>query len=143
MKKIIILLISIFIIIVVAFSYNYFQFEKEKSEINKFNKYFLDYNQKNIYGTDITTVINRAMDNNKQYKIEKNEFDEFIPDENNSVKIFINLQEDGLNYPMEKLYKVGINRFTEYFGMLKFECNQVNFHENGKVSEMYFKAINN
>lgn len=142
MKRIIILFVSFFLIAILVLSYNYKQYEISQTDVKKFNKIFLEYNRNNLYGTDITTVINKAMDNNAQYKIEKDESGLYIPDNQYSTKIYINLVAEGDTYPMESFYKVGIKKFTEYFGELKFECNQINYHKNGRISEMYFQAIN-
>lgn len=38
--------------------------------LTAFNKGFEAYNKKTMYGTDIISVINKAIDNNKQYKVE-------------------------------------------------------------------------
>ncbi len=142
MKRIILLIITIMIIAILIFSYNFIQYENKQTDVMKFNKTFLDYNKSNLYGTDITTVMNKAIDNNEQYKIKKDESGLYIPDELYSTKIYINLQEEGSTYPMENFYKVGIQEFTTYFGELNFKCTKVNYHENGRISEMFFQATN-
>ena len=40
------------------------------------------------------------------------------------------------------IFKVGITDFTKYFGELKFKCIKTEYKENGRISTMYFKAIN-
>lgn len=142
MKRIILLIITIMVIAILIFSYNFIQYENKQTDVMKFNKTFLDYNKSNLYGTDITTVMNKAIDNNEQYKIKKDESGLYIPDELYSTKIYINLQEEGSTYPMENFYKVGIQEFTTYFGELNFKCTKVNYHENGRISEMFFQATN-
>ena len=86
--------------------------------------------------------MNKAIDNNEQYKIKKDESGLYIPDELFSTKIYIILEKEGSKYPMENFYKVGIKEFTKYFGELNFECTKVNYHENGRISEMFFQATN-
>lgn len=142
MKRIILLISTIAIVGILLFSYNYIQYENIQADVKKFNKVFLEYNRENLYGTDITTVINKAMDNNEQYKIKKDKSGAYIPDDLYSTNIYINLDKEGSTYPMESFYKVGINEFTRYFGELKFKCTKVNYHENGRVKEMFFQATN-
>lgn len=142
MKRIIALISTVVLVALLVFSYNVIQYENRKADVFKFNKIFLDYNRSNLYGTDLTTVMNRAIDNNEKNKIKKDESGLYIPDELFSTKIYIILEKEGSVYPMESFYKVGIQEFTEYFGELNFECTKVNYHENGRISEMTFKAIN-
>ena len=86
--------------------------------------------------------MNKAIDNNEKCKIKKDESGFYIPDKLFSTKIYITLEKEGTTYPMEKFYQVGINEFTKYFGELNFECTKINYHENGRVSEMFFQATN-
>lgn len=142
MKRIILLLSTIILIAILLFSYNYIQYENKQADVKRFNNVFLDYNRNNLFGTDLTTVMNKAIDNNEKYKIQKDESGLYIPDKLFSTKIYIILEKEGSNYPMENFYKVGIKEFTQYFGELNFECTKVNYHENGRISEMFFQAIN-
>lgn len=142
MKRFIILFITCISIALLIFSYKLGQYKSNQLDIQKFNKEYLDYERKNLYGTDITTVINKAIDNNEQYKIKKDESGLYIPEKDYSIKIYINLQEEGSTYPMESFNKVGINEFTSYFGELNFKCTRVNYHKNGRISEMFFQATN-
>lgn len=142
MKRFIILFITFIVIIILVFSYSLNLYKTNALNVQKFNKVFLDYEKNDLYGTDITTVMNKAIDNNEQYKIKKDESGLYIPDELYSTKIYINLQEEGSTYPMENFYKVGIQEFTTYFGELNFKCTKVNYHENGRISEMFFQANN-
>lgn len=41
-----------------------------QKELNDFNKGFEAYNKKLMYGADIISVLNKAIDNNRKYKIE-------------------------------------------------------------------------
>lgn len=142
MKRTIFLISTAIVIILVFISYKYIQYQSTQREAIKYNQDFLQYNRNNLYGTDITSVINKAISNNEENKIEKDESGEYISDELKSIKIYINFEEEGSTYAMEKLYKRGIQDFTKLFGGVRFKCTNVKYHSNGKVSEMYFQAIN-
>ncbi len=142
MRQHIILIISIIIIALVFFSYKLFMYKADYIDIQKYNKTYLDYNRNNLYGTDITSIINKAINNNEKYKIKKDESKEYIPNEENSIKIYVKFEENGSEYSMEKINKVGIQEFNSYFGELNFMCKNVKYHKNGQVSEMYFEATN-
>ena len=142
MKRIIIFFGTVLVVILIIFSYNYIQYQINQRTVLKYNQAFLQFNRKNIYGTDITSVINKAVNNNEQSKILKNDSGEYISDEENSVKIYITFEKEGTCYSMEKIYEKSMQEFTKLFGGVKFDCTDVKYHKNGKVSEMYFQAIN-
>ena len=141
MKRIILLVCSFAIIAVLLFSWKYSEYKKNNNELGKFNKIFLEYNKENILGTDLTTIINKAMDNNRKNNVPIDENGYYINDDNYCIKIYISLKKDDKKYEMEKIYKVGVQDFTKYFGELKFKCSKLNYHNNGRVSEMYFEPM--
>lgn len=142
MKRMIILIGTIILVIFLIFSYKYLQFQNGQVDIKKYNQPYLQFDKENLYGTDITSVINKAINSNEKNKIKKNESDEYISNEDSSIKVYITFEDGGTTYPMERLNKSGIKEFTEYFGEVRFKCTSVKYHENGKISEMYFQAIN-
>ena len=141
MKRIIMFIGTILVVILIIFSYNYIQYQTNQRTVLKYNQAFLQFNKNNIYGTDITSVINKAVNTNEQNKIQKDDSGEYISNEENSIKIYIAFEEEGTIYPMEKVYKKSMQEFTKLFGGVKFNCVNVKYHKNGKVSEMYFQAI--
>ena len=44
------------------------EIERQKEQVTRFNREYESYNKKKMYGTDVVTVINKAIDNNKKYK---------------------------------------------------------------------------
>lgn len=71
------------IITITIFSYMFSQISEmknvtdtdtSKEELIAYNQAFEAYNKKLMYGADIVSVINKAMDNNKKYDVEEPEF---------------------------------------------------------------------
>lgn len=142
MKKqtiiILILLIVIFLIVAFAVAQN---IQKEK-EIANYNKQYEQFKDKEIYGTDIATLINKAINNNEKNNVEKDENGYYIPNNTDSVRIFVKLQEEGENFPMERIFKLGITEFVKNFNIETFKCTNINYHEQShKISEIYFEVI--
>lgn len=48
--------------------------DTSQEELLAYNQAFESYNKKLMYGADIISVINKAVDNNKRYDVEKPEF---------------------------------------------------------------------
>jgi len=89
MKKIILVIVSIIIIILAIFFNWYYNVSKEKRLIKNYNAEYEIYTNDNITGVDITTLINKAIDNNEKYSVLKNDKNTYIEDENNSMKIYV------------------------------------------------------
>ena len=79
MKKFLILF-SIVIVILSIIWFNYTGYKSEHKEIQKSNLEFEKYYQKEVYGIDLTTVINKAIDENTRNKIEKDTQNKFNKD---------------------------------------------------------------
>ena len=70
MKKTLIIIFSVFIIIMSILFMNLRNVQKNNLAIQKFNSGYEFYNREDLCGIDITTIINKAIDNNEKYEIE-------------------------------------------------------------------------
>ena len=76
MKKTVIFFISI-LIIVSFVSYKYIGYKITAKKAQNENYQYASYDGKEIYGTDLATLINRAVDDNKKNNIENNRIQQF------------------------------------------------------------------
>lgn len=141
MKKTIAVVLVILCVISI-FAYFYIKnVQMEKREIEKFNAEYEYYNDENLNGLDITTLINKATSNNEKYEIEKDENGLYNLDDENSVEIYITMIINETTYRMERISQLGTNAFVEYFGAVRFKCTNVEYHEStGRVASMTFEA---
>ena len=139
MKKSLILILTLFLVIIIIVAVKINDIQKQKQKILNYNKEFEYYCNKEILGTDITTLINKAIDSNEKNEVKKDEKNLYIPNEENSINIYIKMKFTENIYPMESFYKAGINDFTKYFGSINFKSIEVNYHENGKISSITFE----
>ena len=120
---------------------NYKEVLISQNQAKKFNSDYEFYNREVILGTDITTLINKAIDNNEKHNIQKDENGIYIADDQNSIKIYVHMIINETTYPMENLKKTGLEEFTKYFGEVEFKCTDVKYHEKtGRIAEMTFAA---
>ena len=106
-------------------------------EQNSEYEYYLD---KTVYGTDVTSIIGKAVDENEKNNIQKNEKGHYIENDENSIKIEIKMLSNGKTYPMEEFYNNDITRFVQNFNLIKFKCTNIEYHENtGKVKKLIFE----
>lgn len=109
-------------------------------EIRKFNLNYERYNKDNLNGLDITTLINRAINNNEEKFVEKNDEKLYNLDDENSIEIYVKMIINGTTYRMERIDNLGIDSFIEYFGEVSFKCVDITYHKNGRVASMTFEA---
>ena len=139
MKKVIIGILLTVIFLITLFFIWYNKNLSELKNIKSFNSEFERFLNKDITGVDLTTVINKAIENNNKYEIEKNSNGTYKNDLENSIEIMIKPSEEGNIYPMEAFEKVGIKDFTKNFGGALFKSTKIEFHKNGRISKIQFE----
>lgn len=139
MKKIVIFLIFI-LIIIVSVSIMCFNYNTTYNNIKRDNLEFEYYNQKELYGIDIATLINKAIDNNIKYNIQKDSNDKYIENNESSIKIYIYISDNNTTYDMETIYKGGIDKFVQNYSKIKFKCTEIEYHKTTKrVKNIYIE----
>lgn len=139
MKKIAIFF-AIIIIIISGISYIYLNYKASYNTSKKANLEFEQYLNQEVMGTDLASVINRAIDNNVRNNVEKDNKGIYQNNGSNSINIEIKIIDDDNIYNMEKLYNAGIQNFVRYYGDIKFECIKIDYHqESNKVKYMLFE----
>lgn len=141
MKKTILTLFTIVIVIVTIIFVKYYNSYKiEYNSVLQENAKFEEYKDNDIYGVELGTLINKAIDKNTKNKIEQDENNVFIPNEENSIQIEIYMQDNEQTYKMETIYNAGIEQFIQHYGNIKFKCSKIEYHKNtGKIRYILFE----
>lgn len=139
MKKIIIYILCFVLVILAFIGAKFIEYKKKKAEIDKFNYEYEVYLNKQISGREITTTINRAINNNEQYLVSKDENGFYIENEENSVIVKIKMIDIDKEYKMETLYNGGMTNFLTYYSDVNFECTSIEYNKNGKVKNVVFE----
>ncbi len=139
MKKNIVLFFTFAIIVICIFAGKYMNYKSEQNKIKEQNLEFETYLNKQILGTELTTFINRAVDNNEKYKVQKDEQGFYIENDINSLKIEIHIIDNDTFYKMETLYNGGIVNFATLYNSIYFECTKIEYNKLGKVKYMFFE----
>lgn len=142
MKKILIYIICIVLIILSVIGTKYLNFKEQKSLIQKYNLEYEVYLNQDVTGRELTTAINRAVNNNEKNSVQKDEKGFYIDDDNNSVKIEIKILDNDTTYQMETLYNGGMENFIQYYGDINFNCSKIDYNSKGKVSHIIFEQKN-
>lgn len=138
--------LAIFMLIIIAIistvSYLYLSNINTYRNAQKENAKFEIYIDKEITGAEITTLINKAIDQNKQNEIEKDNKGKYIKNNENSLNIDIKFTDNDVTYNMEKLFDSGMETFLAYYRNISFKCSEVQYHEKtNKIEYMLFEQI--
>ena len=148
------ILLAIITLSILVYSYNnitIYQDEKEKNElqeqITKYNAEYEGYNKKVMYGTDVISVLNKAISNNETKKV------------SNGNEYFVNVTVDvkniqGLNkkkylissennYIKENICKYSSDPDSIFakFKMSIFMCEGIEYNNTGRIKNIKFKQI--
>ncbi len=139
MKKTLIFILCLIIIVISLFYIKYQQYKNEQKEINKENLEYEMYLNKEILGTELTSIINRAVDSNERNSVLKNEEGFYVENDRNSILIDVKMLDEDKTYKMEMFYNNGITKFVELYELIHFECTKINYNKTGRVSYMLFE----
>lgn len=143
MKKIAIFFLIIIIIIAGVF-YVYLNYKANWNIVQRQNRQFESYLEQEIYGSELATILNKAIDNNEKNEIPKDNKGNYKEDGNHSIKIEIYMLDNEETYQMETLFRGGIDKFVQYYNAIKFKCTTIKHHKTtSKVSYMRFEQITN
>lgn len=141
MKKLIIFLVIV-LIIVASVGYIYLNYKATYYEAQKINSQYEGYKDKEIFGTDLATLINKAVDDNIRNDIEKEDTGLYKNNGQDSIRIDILFTDDNEVHSMEEIYNTGTDTFMQYYNQIRFECTKIDHHsKTGRVSYMYFEQI--
>lgn len=142
MKKIIICILSIFLVVICIVGYSVYQKNENTAQIGVDNKTYESYENKEVLGTDIISIINKATDSNEKNDIKVGKDGNYIDNGKNSIRIEIKFKELDKVITMERINNVGIEKFWSNYGALSFKCTKIEYHEKThRVKYMYFEEV--
>ena len=98
--KYIISFTAVVTIILLAFTIKYLDYKETYNDIKKYNIEYEMYLNKLITGRELTTVINKAVDNNEKNKVSKDKNGFYLDDNENSINIDVKILDNDTIYKM-------------------------------------------
>ena len=139
MKKIFIFL-AIVVIIVAIVGVRYISYKSEYNAVRRENADCEKYKDQEVYGLDVASIMNKAVDKNTKNKIEKDDNGNFIQNDENSIEIEIYMSDNETTYKMENIYDAGTEQFVQYYGKIKFKCSNIEYHKTtGRIKYILFE----
>ena len=141
MKKILIFL-AIVVIIIIVVLVNYSSYIAGKNALKAENAEYEQYKDKEVFGLDVATMINKIVDKNTKNEIEKDANGLFVQNDTNSIELEIYMVDNETTYKMETIYNGGTDKFVQYYGNIKFKCSKIEYHQStGKIKYILFEQL--
>ncbi len=141
MKKVAIFLLIV-IVVLSTISYIYLNYINTYKTAQRENIKFEIYKDQEITGSQLTTLINKAIDSNSKNDVGKDKEGKYIDNEINSINIDVKFIDDNVIYNIEKIYNRGMDKFLTYYGDIEFKCKDVQYHnKTKKIKYMLFEQI--
>lgn len=142
MKKNVILILTIFLVIIVVIGYGIYNRRTSISKSSIENKAYESFYNQQVLGTDVISIINKAVDSNEKNSVGKDEKGNYIENDENSIKIDIKFKELDQIITMERINEVGMQQFWQNYGALNFKCTKIEYHKKtNNVRYLYFEQI--
>lgn len=142
MKKYVLIIITIVLIIVAVVTYKVYDYRVTQNNVSNNNKTYNSFYEKEVLGTDVATLINKAIDNNNKNSVEKSNDGHYINNDKDSINIDIKFKDLDEPISMERIDELDSIRFVQNFGGFSFKCTKIEYHEKtGNVKYMYFEQV--
>lgn len=99
----------------------YLNYKKSYYEAQKANQQFESYNNQEIYGAELATIMNKAIDKNQNNEVPKDNKGKYIDNNNNSIRIEVQMLDNKKIYSMETLNSGGMDKFVKFYNEIKFK----------------------
>ena len=134
MKKYIIAILILSTIPISSVLVAYNEYKYNIKDLENYNNEFTKYKDTEIAGTEIATILNKAVNYNEQNNIKKDEQGMYIENDENSIKIDIYIKDNDTTYSMEKIYNMGVEKFINSFSLETFKVIETKYHnKTGKI----------
>lgn len=143
MKKSFVILLTFFLIIIIGVSYYVYNTRRAASLAQIFNQKYEEFTNKEILGTTLISIINKAIDDNEKNNVplEENSI-YYVDNEKNSIQITVKFLELEEPTCMENIAKQKTESFVKFFANSYFKCTNIEYHEQTKqIKSLFFEEI--
>ena len=144
MKKTLFIIIGIFLLIMIVLVLTLIGIQSQNKLLSDVNVEYEFYINREIYGTELVTLINKAIDNNKKINVSQDKDGFYVDNGKDSIIITIKLAGTDKIIEMEKIFALGTGRFIDLYNSEIFVSESVTYHEEtGRIATITFKQVEN
>ena len=114
MKKSLFLIIGIFLLIFIILILALISIQSKNKLLSKVNREYEYYLNRKIYGTELATLINKAMENNKKMEVEKDKNGFYLDNGKDSIIITIDMYKKFLAFLVKFLQSTICNLMKKF-----------------------------
>ncbi len=143
MKKNFIIILTILIILLAISAYYVYNARSLAKLAKNYNQFYEEYYNKEILGTTLISIINKAMDDNEKNGVftQKNNI-LYEENDENSIKIEVKFSDDRANVSMESIANQGTESFVKLYPTATFKCTKIEYHQKtNRIKYMLFEYI--
>ncbi len=143
MKKAFIIIITVFILIITILALFINNAQKRLALSKKYNEVYTQYEGQEILGTDLISIINKAIDSNENNSVAKQNNTIFYEDNGiNSIQIWVKFTESKENISMESIAEQTSENFIKFYATASFKCTQIEYHKKSNyVKSLLFEQV--
>ena len=142
MKKTLFIIIGTFLLIMLILALTLIGIQSRNRALSDINSEYEFYLNKEIYGTELAALINKAIDNNEKAEVEKDINGYYINNGQDSILITIQMIGTNEKFQMERVFALGTEQFVELFNSGIFISEKATYHEQtGRIATIDFKQI--
>ena len=145
MKNKILFILIVFACVLLVAAYYVYSYRSSIAESQKINKEYEQYQDVQMLGSELISLINKTVDVDTKLGIEKDQNGMFIDNGENTIKIYVNFiyQDDYKTLEMEKIYETGAENFMKVYSTASFKCTELTRHDKtNNVKSLTFTETN-
>jgi len=142
-KKFFIVVLILILLTIIA-GHTIYQYRSQKIEDQKINKQYESYQNIEILGTELISLINKTMDLNERNEIPKDDSGNYVDNKEKSIRIYVKFMNNDkfVTIPMESIANKGSEAFINVYSTENFKCTEIEHYEKTKnVKSLTFEEI--
>jgi hypothetical protein len=127
-------------------TYGVYSYRKQLVESQEINNIYKSYENIQILGSQLISIINKTVDINEKAGLEKDENGMYIDNGKDSIELYIEFiyEDETKTVPMEKISNSGTESFVNIYSTASFKCTNISYHEKtNNVKSLTFTEVTN
>ena len=129
-----VIIVSIVIVAISAFAFYKIQADQKLQDLKNEQAEY-NYLEKTITGSELATLMNKAINKNYKNGVEQGE--------EKAIEIEIKFLDSDKIFKMEALNKAGLQKFVELYSTQNFKCTSQKADNKGIINSLFFEELQN
>ena len=129
-----VIIVSIVIVAISAFAFYKIQADQKLQDLKNEQAEY-NYLEKTITGSELATLMNKAINKNYKNGVEQGE--------EKAIEIEIKFLDSDKIFKMEALNKAGLQKFVELYSTQNFKCASQKADNQGIINSLFFEELQN